>query len=199
MAQAAKAGFSDAGHAEKIITTSLVDDGLETVRQGEAHHFPVDVWGVNVYRGSSFAKGLLWSDVRRSTSKPFLIGEWGTPASYHPNDDPNTATEFPKKLQYLLTDYVGGLATDAYDNSTVHSGPGSGGFYFEWNDEWWKSNKDKCQQLPNGVVNKKFPGGFNDEAWYGLHSIAAGTPNVLTPRPMFNTLRDTWANQSAPN
>ena len=60
----------------------------------------------------------------------------------------------------------------------------SGGFYFEWTDEWWKSgNKDVHQG--NDAFNGGFPGCSDDQAWFGLNSVSPGSGgvDVLTPRP----------------
>jgi hypothetical protein len=193
LARAAKDGLRLAGQPEKLITTTMVDDGMNTVREGESNNFPVDAWGINAYRGTSF--GQLWSSYQAASKKPFIVSEWGTPAGYHPNGNPNVAKEFPKGKVSVLTDYVGGLAKQMYQHSTLNGGIGSGGFYFEFNDEWWKAG-DRCIQLTNpNAPNEKFAGGFDDEAWFGLNIISGGTPNVMTPRPTFSTLQTIWANQ----
>ena len=91
--------------------------------------------------------------------------------------------------------YVGGLAKEIGDNSIQKGGIAMGGFYFEYSDEWWKAG-DNCIQLPNpNAPNAKFPGGFDDEAWFGLNSIAEGKPNVLTQRPTFDKLKEVFGQQ----
>jgi hypothetical protein len=61
----------------------------------------------------------------------------------------------------------------------------SGGFVFEWRDEWWKTGgappffqtiggADKCQPGCNGgcdtgAANVVFPGGWGDEEWFGVN------------------------------
>ncbi|MGA8535551.1 MAG: hypothetical protein WB615_15695 [Candidatus Tumulicola sp.] len=194
IARGAREGFKAAGQPEKILTTTMVDDGMNTVRAGEANNFPIDAWGINAYKGPKF--GDLWSTYQAASSKPFIVSEWGTPAAYHPNLNPSVAKEFPKAKIGELTDYVGGLGQQMYEHSTLNGGIGSGGFYFEFNDEWWKAN-DKCIQLPgpSRKPDPKFAGGFDDEAWFGLNIISAGTPNVLTPRATYSTLQNVWANQ----
>jgi hypothetical protein len=193
IARAAKEGFKNAGHSEKIITTTMVDDGFITEREGEKFGFPVDAWGVNFYRGSTF--GVAFSDYRKVSSKPLIVSEWGTPEGWHPGGDPYKAVEFPQNKVHLLTSYVGGLAQEIFQNSIDKGGVALGGFYFEYSDEWWKAG-DQCIQLTNpNAPNEKFPGGYDDEAWFGLNSIAAGNPNVLTQRPAFNKLKNVWAGQ----
>ena len=103
-----------------------------------------------------------------------------------------------------LVNYVSGLATELYTNSTEKGGIGSGGFYFEWNDEWWKANSPGVHlggPLSGArlAANAVFPGCINDEAWYGLNAIAAGTPNVFTQRPTAPALQSVWIKQSAPS
>ncbi len=201
IADGARQGLQQAG-ARKIITTSMVDgyNGdtkiWNPISYGEQYGFKIDAWGINVYRGKSFARANLWTQAQQYTTKPFLLGEWGAPEAYHPNGDPNKAVEWPAGKVATMTDYISGLDKDLYQNSTANGGVNSGGFIFEWSDEWWKAEKgDNCSHLPNGVVNKNFPDGFNDEGWYGLNSIAVGNPNVLTQRPAFATLQIDWSTQ----
>jgi hypothetical protein len=194
-----------AANARKIVTTSMVDgyDGdtkiWNPITYGERNGFNIDAWGINVYRGASFSKAHLWEQVNSYTTKPFLLGEWGTPESWHPNGDPNVAVEWPPGKIGLLTSYIRGLDQDLYQNSTVNGGVNSGGFYFEYSDEWWKAERgNNCEHLPNGVPNGNFPGGFNDEGWYGLNSIKAGVgnkPNVLSKRDPFFTLQTDFSQQ----
>jgi hypothetical protein len=193
IAQAARAGLNQAG-ARKILTTSMIDDAMKTVKAGEANGFKIDAWGINVYRGKSFAATGLWTQVGQATKKPFIVGEWGSPASYHPNGNPNVATEYPANKRALLNGYMRGLAADLYANSTLKGSTGSGGLVFEWSDEWWKAGNN-CKQLATGKVNTNFPDGFNDEAWYGLNRISAGKPNVMTQRTTYATLRAVWNTQ----
>ncbi len=193
LSRAAKDGFRLAGQPDKFTTTTMVDDGMKTVIAGEQNKFPVDVWGINAYRGSDFGK--LWSQYEAASKKPFLVSEYGTPVGYHPNGNPDKAIEFPPGRVNQVTTYIGGLAKQLYQHSTLNNGPASGGFYFEFNDEWWKAG-DNCIQLTNPKApDPKFVGGFDDEAWFGLNIISAGNPNVFTPRPAFSTLKGIWANQ----
>ncbi len=193
IARAAKEGFTQAGSPKKLITTTMVDDGFITEREGEKYGFPVDAWGVNFYRGSTF--GSAFSEYAKVSKKPLIVSEWGTPESWHPGGDPNKAVEFPPGKVKLLTGYIGGLAKEIFSNSVPKGGVALGGFYFEYSDEWWKAG-DPCIQLPNPEApNPKYPGGFGDEAWFGLNIIAKGKPNVLTQRPAFTTLKNVWATQ----
>ncbi len=70
-------------------------------------------------------------------------------------------------------------------NAPVHARKfNSGGFAFEWRDEWWKGNEkypffhsisgtDECTSCPamacnTGAANATFPGGWGDEEWFGV-------------------------------
>jgi hypothetical protein len=73
----------------------------------------------------------------------------------------------------------------------------SGGFVFEFRDEWWKSLSptfqnisgppDTCTQCPcqpNGnpsAANTVFPGGWGDEEWFGM-TAAKVNPNRCPAR-----------------
>jgi hypothetical protein len=197
IASGARSGFQKVG-ARKILTTSLVDDGLNTVREGERFKYDIDAWGINVYRGASWTS--LWSEAKAATTKPFLLGEWGAPVSYHPNGNPNQAQEWPTAQIGVLKAYFTGLEKAMYAEAALSGGVSSGGFLFEYTDEWWKADPNNsrggfCKQLPNGVKNGNFPGGFNDEAWYGLNSLDRGEPNVLEQRPVFGAMKRTWASE----
>ncbi|KPK40977.1 MAG: hypothetical protein AMJ78_06590 [Omnitrophica WOR_2 bacterium SM23_29] len=102
----------------------------------------VDIWGLNIYRGSTFA-GLFeqWQDL---TSKPMYISEFGTD-SFHTTkytdieefqaddcegyQDENVQADFIIKLWTELTGYLSAL------NPTK---PCVGGLVHEFNDELWK-------------------------------------------------------------
>lgn len=195
IANAAKDGFRLAGHAEKIVTTTMVDDGFITERQGEQYGFPVDAWGINFYRGKTFGKA--FSEYRAVSSKPLIASEWGTPEAWHPRNTWNVVTEFPQGKVPLLTGYVSGLAAELYANYKA-KGAVAGGFYFEYNDEWYKAARgNPCKHLagPKANPNPNFPSGWNDEGWYGLNRDAPGTPNVLAQRPTFLALKRAFAKQ----
>ncbi len=64
----------------------------------------------------------------------------------------------------------------------------SGGFLFEWRDEWWKANphpdfhsitgNNKCGSgcsggCDTGAANAVFPGGWGDEQWFGINGAKA--------------------------
>jgi hypothetical protein len=96
-----------------------------------------------------------------------------------------------------LTDLIENTTQQLYGGFQA-DGVVSGGFYFEWTDEWWKANAgNPSEHLGNVVFNGAFPGCSNDEGWYGLNAISPGPLNGLTPRPTLSWLRDTWAKEAS--
>lgn len=113
-----------------------------------------------------------------------------------------------------LVDYVTTNQKEIYANSTGQSGLGvdSGGFYFEFSDEWWKSG---WSQLHIGgftgnkiTANAEFAGCYDDEAWFGLYSdkksgvgnkpypLEPGrNPDIRVARPTRNAIKAEWAKE----
>jgi hypothetical protein len=217
MNDAIKAGYKAAG-ADKITTTTMVDDNMETLKAGERNHFGVDVWGINSYRGWNFTD--IWKQFSQDTTKPAIISEYGYSTAYY---TPSTAKydttlhncpentyppgtekkpfyglppprpwelvkELPATGNPNIQDYVNLVkanATEIYDHSIGQGGAdavGSGGFYFEWNDEWWKSgwpNEPHIGGEGNIIsANPVFPGCYRDEGWFGLNAVAKTGPGT---------------------
>jgi len=232
----------------KLAILACVDDSMATIVAGEnnPHLTHLDVWGINSYRGTSAPTSanfdILWSSFRNATNtskRPLMLTEWGAPASSH------TAAgdlQFDTATMNLLVDYITGHYNDiTYNASTTTSNGapsnpnssnwapvGVGSCYFAWSDEIWKMDDDhtgvQCPatvQQPGIATNAAFPGGWDDEECYGLHSIEAdGTvcppanrctggnpcpgpynpcanqpypPDILTPRDSATTLGNLMA------
>ena len=110
-----------------------------------------------------------------------------------------------------LVDYVKTNQQEIYANSTGQAGLGveSGGFYFEFGDEWWKSGWSHLHIggfIGNKItVNAEFPGCYDDEAWFGLYenkksSVGdtpypindARNPDIRLARPSRAAIRAEW-------
>ena len=217
IAKAAKQGFADGGQPNKIVTTSEADNVQGVIVQGEANHAAVDAWGLNIYRGRTFTN--LFTELQQDTTKPVLVTEYGASAAYHPSTgsiysftptptgsgsctvsspiQSNTdVAELPATGPINMNgvvDYMTNNAGLLYSGFTT-SGVVSGGFAFEWTDEWWKANAAGAPSTHLGDLNQVpyFPGCAADAAWYGLNSIAPGAPNALTPRPALTALTALW-------
>ena len=125
----------------------------------------IDVWGLNVYRSDTF--GDLFGAWEGISTKPLFLGEFGADAFNALPEvnayDPGSQAEATERL-----------GTEINSNSVLYSqtGVASGGFVFEWADEYWKAG-DNWAQDTGGVA----PGGgpfpdstFNEEYW-GLVTI----------------------------
>ena len=229
VAQKAKEGFAAGGDLNKLVTTSEVDGFLAAINYGEKYNAKVDVWGVNIYRGRTFTN--MFDEILRFTKKPVLLTEYGATAAYHPAwqnsytydrglhglgfctpttvDGPITrdVKELPDSPSANpnmagLVDYATNDAKLLYYGYKDLGGRVSGGFYFEWSDEWWKADngadpKFRSVHAGSEVFNGHFPGCGEDAAWYGLNAISkgAGVVDKLAPRPTLDGLKDVWATQ----
>uniref|UniRef100_B8HXW1 Glycoside hydrolase family 2 catalytic domain-containing protein n=1 Tax=Cyanothece sp. (strain PCC 7425 / ATCC 29141) TaxID=395961 RepID=B8HXW1_CYAP4 len=176
---------------DSVITTGLVDDGMRAIALGDKYMDNLNTWGVDIYRGKSF--GSTFSEYKSASNKPLLILELGFPASQHPNNAPNVAVELPNNAQ-SVADYLENLWNEFLQNNaaTNPNNVASGIFLFEWTDEWWKSGTPNVQNA-TAKPNAAFPGGWNDEEWYGINGISPGNPNVLQPRATFFRFKQLWS------
>ncbi len=217
IAKAAKQGFADGGDPDKIVTTSEADGNIGAVVEGEKNNAAVDAWGINIYRGRGFTD--LFGQIRKTTKKPVMMTEYGASTAYHPawkntydwrngfgqlgqchpdykNGPGNTdVKELPDKGDpgmAGLVDYVWNNNRWLASGFTDEGGLVSGGFYFEWSDEWWKAGNPTVHQ-GNDAFNGAFPGCSEDQAWYGLNAVQRGGGlDVLTPRPTLDQLKQSW-------
>ncbi|MGP8101029.1 MAG: hypothetical protein ACLQHL_09795 [Candidatus Cybelea sp.] len=234
VAERAKAGFAAGKNPNKIVTTSNHDsvenNVLLVIHYGELHHAQIDVWGDNPYRGRTFGQGAsdLFEQIRKETTKPVLLTEYGAPESYHPDwkntysypgslkgpgtcnpttpDGPvnRNALQLPKSgnpgmdgMVDLVTNNAK-LVSDGYTKDGIVSG----GFYFEWTDEWWKADSNNreyaSKHVGDAVFTGHFPGCAYDHAWFGLNAIAPGGKkylDTLTARPTIKALTAAWETQ----
>lgn len=113
-----------------------------------------------------------------------------------------------------LVDYVTKNQQEVFANSTLQGGVNSGGFYFEFNDEWWKSgwsHKHIGGFIGNKItVNAEFAGCYDDEAWFGLYGneksgvgdqpypLSPGrNPDIRVPRPTLDAIKAEWAKEGS--
>jgi len=225
IANSARKGFADGGDPAKIVTTSEADGNIGAVKYGEQNKAAVDVWGINIYRGRTFTN--LFDQIRQYTKKPVLLTEYGASAAHHPGwsntyswDNapggvgqctPHNASGGTSKSDIAelpaagnpnmagLIDLVQNNAQWLYRGWKDQNGVVSGGFYFEWTDEWWKANGgNPSMHYGNVAFNGHYPGCSEDQGWYGLNALTKGPNDVdtLNPRPTLQRLVDTWANEN---
>jgi hypothetical protein len=193
---------------------------MPTVVQGTKNGFKIDAWGLDAYRGHTFTN--MWDQLKKETTKPEIMAEYGAPASYYLKNpvtyditnftckgfpdqlpDREAARQLPEngnpKMGFLVT-YVTDNANELFANWANKGGVGSGGFYFEWNDEWYKTGWPYEPHIGGGTdgvpkPNAPFPGCYWDESWFGLNSDSLGSPNPHIPRPTVAALKALWAKQ----
>jgi len=141
---------------------------------------------------------------------------WGLPPGPPPpweHVDELPASGNPN-MQYLA-DQVTSNAEELYANSTGQGGVDSGGFYFEWNDEWSKSGwpHSHIGGFPGNVISPTppFAGCYWDEAWFGLNldrpvdrdykwpgegnPFPARPADKHIPRPTLTAIQSVWAKE----
>lgn len=188
---------------DKLTMACFVDDSMETVRLAQSAGggaSNLDVFGINSYRGTqSTGFDNLFSSFDSITTRPLMITEFGCPAS---GRNGNAVVELPNNAK-AQADYLVAHWRDIENNRNVCAG----GYVFSWSDEWWKHGKPA--QHDGGDANTRnpaFPGGWGDEEWFGIHSVAVGNnrnpatpvvngrnvPDVLTSRAAYAALKALW-------
>lgn len=143
----------------------------------------IDIWGINAYRGIDHAA--LFSEWEKKSSKPMVLTEYGADA--WDARDGRENVEAQAEATRVLTQQI----MDAY--TTESGGITSGGFIFEWADEWWKSNEKNVDQqdtsgiAPPGGNGGPYPDGVFNEEWWGIVDIDRN------PRPAYNALKELYA------
>jgi len=226
----AKAGYPNkivtTSNDDAVVQVGGVDH-LADIYYGEMNGAKVDVWGDNPYRGRALDG--LFDQIKLDTKKPVLLTEYGAPASYHPDwantysyahdlhgigrcipptgpDGPvnRAAAELPTSGNPGMSGIVD-LVTN--NNKLLYAGYSadgvvSGGFYFEWTDEWWKADANnpdyRSKHVGDPVFTAHFPGCAYDHAWFGLNAISSSGRkyiDTLNPRPTLNAIKDEWAKE----
>lgn len=185
----------------KLTTIALVDDSMESVTLAEKlnNKMPnIDIWGINSYRGTvSRGFDVLFSSFAATSSKALLVTEFGCPASGRSG---GAIVELPNNAK-AQADYLKVHWNDIAANQNISAG----GYVFEWSDEWWKDGNPAAHDAAS-ATNSAFPGGYGDEEWFGINSIAVNNrpandpwnpgqpndPDLLGSRAVYDTLADLW-------
>ncbi|GLD95854.1 hypothetical protein PINS_up004532 [Pythium insidiosum] len=191
LTQAVRKGINE-NNAQKIITTTFVDDGGMSFTTGEEFHADVDLWGSNVYQ-TNYAGSVIPTYMRVPSTKPLLVSEYGFPYAS------NTAEGGPEDLDMIARMLV--EQTVAMERNYNLSDPLReqilvGGFVFEYSDEWWKAGNENVHNLGE-VANGGFPLGYLSEEFFGLYrAVRPEHPEAIDkmhPRPTVDLLRDIWS------
>jgi len=176
---------------------------LSTVAGFEGTVPALDIWGANVYRGSSF--GTLFSEYHQVSQKPLLILEYGIDAY-----DNIRGNEYEKVGNPTQADVAEGLWKEIAANGQTCVG----GTILSYSDEWWKgrytvdtsclADSDPSLHGRCGFVSSAQPDGYANEEWWGLVRVLDnGTdPDTVEPRAVYYRLQYLWGNTltlAAPN
>jgi Interleukin-like EMT inducer/Glycosyl hydrolases family 2, TIM barrel domain len=128
----------------------------------------VDVWGLNIYRGSSF--GQLFDQWISISGKPMFVGEFGTDAfrSTSLSNPPSGFVETTMQAHWILC-----LWNEIFGNLSAKNPfkAALGGLAFEWNDEWWKVQPASSQETNGFVLVGGHPDDFANEEYFGIVDI----------------------------
>jgi hypothetical protein len=191
---AVRKGLAQNGNAQKIITTTFVDDGGVSFTKGEQFKADVDLWGSNVYQ-TNYAGSVIPTFKGVPGNKPLLVSEYGFP--YASNVAEGNAQALHKIGSFVVDQAIqmdrNYNLSDALKEQVL-----VGGFVFEYSDEWWKSGADDIHNF-GGVVNRGFPMGWLAEEFFGLYRPVKvhgkDAIDEVHPRPTVDMLTKLWAGQ----
>lgn len=148
------------------VCSPLMDNYLSDYFALEASYpNAVDLWCLNLYRGSSFGTELFST---YPSTLPLMITEFGADA-YDQTNGQEWATD--EQGNALVS-----LSTELRDWRAVVAG----GIVFAFQDEWWKcgavSDHDVCGGYFGGL-----PDGFANEEWWGVYATGAGSNPQARP------------------
>ncbi len=153
----------------------------------------IDIFGTNMYRGSSF--GDAFQKVKEELNKPILFTEFGADAfNAISNSEDQQAQAF-----YMVENWK-----EIYENAAGlgKTGNSLGGFTFQFSDGWWKygqtknlSVHDNNASWSNGGYRNDYSEGENNmnEEWFGV--CAKGETDArgiyqLYPRAAYYALKE---------
>jgi hypothetical protein len=180
------------------VSTSYGDIDIDSdgVRLADTQHYvndvapSVDVWGLNIYRSSSF--GTLFKQWASISTKPMFLSEFGTDAFFSScarSNPPSGMVDERAQKQWDLTlwnEIVANLS--GTDSSKV----ALGGTVFELSDEWWKvqppNHPPSGSQETSGFKSvNSHPDDFANEEYFGITDIERN------PRQVYYGLRRAFA------
>jgi hypothetical protein len=156
----------------------------------------IDIFGTNMYRGSSF--GDAFQRVSTELNKPILFTEFGADAY----NTLQQAEDQEAQAYYMVSNWK-----EIYENAAGlgKTGNSLGGFTFQFSDGWWKFGQTKNLDVhdnnaswANGGYQNDFAEGENNmnEEWFGICAKGQTTPRglyTLYPRAAYYALKEAHA------
>src|SRR6185295_8754013 len=168
-----------------------IDINADGLRLADTQHYvrdvapSVDIWGLNIYRSSSF--GTLFAQWASISTKPMFLGEFGTDAlstsCARTNPTEATLDERTQKLWDLGLWNEVAANLSAVDPTKV----ALGGTVFDLSDEWWKVTPSGSQQKEGFLFINGHPDDFANEEYFGLADIDRN------PREAYYAFRQAFA------
>ncbi|TMW68014.1 hypothetical protein Poli38472_007686 [Pythium oligandrum] len=191
LTKAVRKGMAENGNAQKVITTTFVDDGGASFTAGERFHADVDLWGSNVYQ-TNYPGSVIPAYKSVPTNKPMLVSEYGYPYASNVAEGGKEDLEL---VADMLTSSTVAMEKNFNLSDPLHEQIIVGGFVFEYSDEWWKSGNEDIHNY-GGVKNNGFPLGYLSEEYFGLYRAARpdGHNGIddMHPRPTVDMLTEIW-------
>jgi len=176
------------------VTTPLADiDLINTIGIYDPLMTDLDIWGANIYRGSSF--GTFFNDFKAASKKPLLIIGFGIDAY-----DENAEDEYENVGKPYQATYAESLWKEITANLDVCLG----GLVRAYSDEWWLGkfgntlggcpDPDPAVHSPCGHPSNSDPDGFVNYEWFGIMRAAKNGSNldIMEPRKIYDTLKSLW-------
>ncbi len=194
-----RAHAEDANHPVGTVNQEITEIGDASVKADTTTLSALDIWGINLYRGSSFGNAFSVMS-GTSTGKAYFISEWGCDA-YNGVTGAEDRTLQNKYIKSQWAEIAANLSADGKSCS--------GGTVFEWSDEWWKGdstagnvgtiggggvNGNSVQDTSADWQNPHGEAGEDpnmNEEWWGIVGIAKNT-NDRTLRPAYYALQQAW-------
>jgi RHS repeat-associated protein len=176
------------------VTTALVDvDLVNIINTYNPSVSALDIWGANIYRGSSF--GTLFTDYEAVSQKPLVILEYGIDAydNAHGNEYEIIGTA-------EQANYADALWTEIDSNADICIGA----TITEYSDEWWEGKDYSGTNCPDnnpsvhstcGFADTDQRDGYSNEEWWGImRTFDNGSePDIMEPRAIYYRLQSLWS------
>lgn len=159
--------------------TTANGDVSSIITSGQFYCPNIDVWGANVYRGTSFTN--LITSILNIPNRPFLVTEFGFDAYDSVNiggeDQAGQATRNIALIEELESYYP-------YI---------SGYLAFQWSDGWFKMGNNSTHDTTGNASSNDDRDQIIQEEWFGAtESLSSGSATSRTKRTTFQTNKEYW-------